>query len=228
VAETLLVVDGDASVLRGLQLNLHMEGYRPLTARDGLEALRLWREFRPHLILLDVVLPGCDGHEVLRQIRASDAETRILIVSARAQEADKVLGLSLGADDYLAKPFSLPELLARVRASLRRVRLQTPMDRLHSFGHIRVDLAARQVTVAGSSIDMTRREFDLLAHFLAQPNRVLTREDLMAAVWGPAHHGTLRTIDNFVARLRMKLGQDTDCPHVLETVRGVGYRFRPG
>lgn len=228
MVETLLVVDSDASVLRGLQLSLHMEGFRLLTARDGQEALRLWREFRPHLILLDVVLPGCDGHEVLRQIRARDAETRILVLSARAQEADKVLGLSLGADDYVAKPFSVPELLARVRASLRRVRLHAPVGRLHAFGRVQVDLAARQVTVAGATVAMTKREFDLLAQFLAQPNRVLARADLMASVWGPAHHGTLRTIDNFVARLRMKLEDDPERPRLLETVRGVGYRFRPG
>ncbi len=228
MAETLLIVEDDASILRGLQMNLHIEGYRLLTARDGYEGLRLWREFRPQLILLDLMLPGCDGHEVLRQIRASDPDTRILILSARGQEADKVLGLSLGADDYMSKPFSLPELLARVRASLRRVRLSSPVGRLHTFGRVQVDLAARQVTVAGAPVEMTMREFDLLAQFLAQPNRVLSREQLMAAVWGPAHHGTLRTIDNFLARLRTKLEQDPDHPCHLETVRGVGYRFRPG
>jgi DNA-binding response OmpR family regulator len=228
LAETLLIVEDDASILRGLQMNLHIEGYRLLTARDGHEGLRLWREFRPDLIVLDLMLPGCDGHEVLRQIRAADPETRILILSARGQEADKVLGLSLGADDYMSKPFSLPELLARVRASLRRVRLDAPVGRVQGFGRVQVDLAARQVTVAGAPVELTMREFDLLSHFLTQPNRVLSREQLMAAVWGPTHHGTLRTIDNFVARLRVKLGDDPDEPRFLETVRGIGYRFSPG
>jgi DNA-binding response OmpR family regulator len=226
--ETLLVVEDDASILRGLQMNLQIEGYRVLSARDGLEGLRLWRDCRPDLIVLDLMLPRCDGHEVLREIRATDPDTRILILSARGQEADKVLGLTLGADDYLSKPFSLPELLARIRAALRRVRLATPAGRIHRFGKVLVDVDARQVTVDGASVEMTAREFDLLVCFISQPNRVMSREDLMATVWGPSHHGTLRTIDNFVARLRLKLEEDPDQPRFLETVRGIGYRFMLG
>jgi len=228
MAETLLVVEDDASILRGLQLNLQVEGYRVLSAHDGLEGLRLWRDCHPDLIVLDLMLPRCDGHEVLRRIRAEDPDTRILILSARGQEADKVLGLSLGADDYLSKPFSLPELLARIRAALRRVRLATPLGRIHRFGRVLVDVAARQVNVEGAAVEMTAREFDLLVCFVSQPNRVMSREELMASVWGPAHHGTLRTIDNFVARLRLKLEEDPDHPRFLETVRGIGYRFTLG
>lgn len=225
MAETLLVVEDDPSILRGLQMNLQIEGYRVLSAQDGLEGLRLWREGHPDLIVLDLTLPRCDGHEVLRQIRAEDPNTRILILSARGQEADKVLGLTLGADDYLSKPFSLPELLARIRASLRRVRLATPVSRVHRFGKVLVDVDARQVAVNDAHIEMTVREFDLLVYFISQPNRVLSREQLMAAVWGPSHHGTVRTIDNFVLRLRDKLEDDPDQPHFFETVRGIGYRF---
>jgi DNA-binding response OmpR family regulator len=177
------------------------------------------------LIVLDLMLPQCDGHEVLRRIRAEDPDTRILILSARGQEADKVLGLTLGADDYLSKPFSLPELLARIRASLRRVRLATPAGRIHRFGKVLVDVAARRVTVNDAHIEMTVREFDLLVYFISQPNRVLSRDQLMAAVWGPAHHGTVRTIDNFVLRLRDKLEDNPDQPRFFETVRGIGYRF---
>jgi DNA-binding response OmpR family regulator len=225
MAETLLVVEDDPSILRGLQMNLQIEGYDVLSAKDGLEALRLWRECRPDLIILDLMLPLCEGDEVLRRIRAEDPDTRILILSARGQEADKVLGLSLGADDYLSKPFSLPELLARIRASLRRIRLATPVSRIHRFGRVVVDVAARQVVVDGTPVEMTAREFDLLVCFVSQPNRVLSREHLMAAVWGPSHHGTVRTIDNFVLRLRDKLEDDPDEPRFFETVRGIGYRF---
>jgi DNA-binding response OmpR family regulator len=225
MAETLLVVEDDPSILRGLQMNLQIEGYQVLSAKDGLEALRLWRECRPDLIVLDLMLPLCEGDEVLRRIRAEDPDTRILILSARGQEADKVLGLSLGADDYLSKPFSLPELLARIRASLRRSRLATPVSRIHRFGRVVVDVAARQVVVEGTLVEMTAREFDLLVCFVSQPNRVLSREHLMSAVWGPSHHGTVRTIDNFVLRLRDKLEDDPDHPRFFETVRGIGYRF---
>lgn len=225
MAETLLVVEDDPSILRGLQMNLQIEGYRVLSAQDGLEGLRLWREGHPDLIVLDLMLPRCDGHEVLRQIRAEDPDTRILILSARGQEADKVLGLTLGADDYLSKPFSLPELLARIRASLRRVRLSTPVSRVHRFGKVMVDVDARQVAVKDAHVEMTVREFDLLVYFISQPNRVLSREQLMAAVWGPSHHGTVRTIDNFVLRLRDKLEDNPDQPRFFETVRGIGYRF---
>jgi DNA-binding response OmpR family regulator len=225
MAETLLVVEDDPSILRGLQMNLQIEGYQVLSARDGLEALRLWRDCHPDLIVLDLMLPLCEGDEVLRKIRAEDPDTRILILSARGQEADKVLGLTLGADDYLSKPFSLPELLARIRASLRRVRLATPAARIHRFGRVVVDVAARQVLVSGKSVEMTVREFDLLVCFVSQPNRVLSRDQLMAVVWGPNHHGTLRTIDNFVLRLRDKLEDDPDQPRFFETVRGIGYRF---
>ena len=227
MAETLLLVEDDPSILRGLQMNLHIEGYRLLTAREGDEALRMWRQHRPDLIVLDLMLPKRDGFEVLRAIRAEDPDTRVLVLSARDQEADKVLGLSLGADDYLTKPFGLAELLARIRAVLRRARTEATSAPLRRFGAVEVDASARRVRVHGKAVEMTAREFDLLMHFLAHPDEVLTREQLMRSVWGMDHFGTGRTIDNFVRRLRTKLEEDSDQPRFFETVRGIGYRFNP-
>jgi len=228
VPEKLLIVEDDPSIQRGLQMNLRLEGYEIVAARDGEEALRLWRQHRPDLIVLDLMLPKRDGIEVLREIRASDPDTRILILSAKDQEADKVLGLSLGADDYLIKPFGLAELLARIRASLRRARREQASPTAAAFGRVALDPGTRRVTVAGEPVEMTAREFDLLLHFVAHPGRVFTREQLMQAVWGPDHFGTPRTVDNFVARLRVKLEEHPDEPRHFETVRGVGYRFNAG
>jgi DNA-binding response OmpR family regulator len=225
VPETLLVIEDDPSILRGLQMNLQIEGYHVLTARDGDEGLKLWRQRRPDLILLDLMLPRRGGEDVLRLIREVDPDTRVLILSAKDQEGDKVLGLSLGADDYLAKPFSLAELLARIRASLRRARRESAGAAPHSFGRVQVDPAARRVTVAGEPVELTAREFDLLQFFIAHPGRVLTREQLMHSVWGVDYFGTPRTVDNFVARLRLKLEEHPEEPRLLLTVRGVGYRF---
>jgi DNA-binding response OmpR family regulator len=228
VTERLLIVEDDPAILHGLRLNLQLEGYELLTARDGEEGLRLWRQLRPDLVLLDVMLPRQSGFDVLRAMRAEDPDTRVLVLSAKAEEADKVLGLSLGADDYITKPFGLPELLARIRAALRRARRDAAAALEHAFGRVRVDPGARRVTVAGAEVEMTAREFDLLAYFLAHPGRAVPREQLMHAVWGADVFGTPRTVDNFVLRLRAKLEEDPEQPRHFETVRGVGYRFNPG
>jgi DNA-binding response OmpR family regulator len=228
VAEKLLIIEDDPAIQRGLQMNLQLEGYEVAGARDGEEGLRLWRQLRPDLIVLDLMLPRLGGVEVLRQIRESDRDTHILILSAKDHEADKVLGLSLGADDYLTKPFGLAELLARIRASLRRARQEHVSPTAAGFGRVALDAATRRVTVRGAPVELTAREFDLLLHFVTHPGRVFTREQLMQAVWGPDHFGTPRTVDNFVARLRLKLEEHPDQPRFFETLRGVGYRFNAG
>jgi DNA-binding response OmpR family regulator len=224
--ERLLIIEDDPSILSGLQMNLKLEGYQLFEARDGEEGLRLWRQHRPDLILLDLMLPLCDGWEVLRRIRGEDPETRILIVSSKDHDADKVFGLSLGADDYITKPFALAELLARIRAALRRARIRAGSGSL-KFGPIEVDVMGRRVTVGEKIVEMTAREFDLLHFFVTHPGRVLARGQLMLAVWGADHFGTPRTVDNFVARLRSKLEEVPEEPHYFETVRGIGYRFNP-
>src|SRR5262249_31381017 len=156
-----------------LQINLEIEGYRLFSARDGKEALRLWQKHHPNLILLDIMLPRLDGYELLRTIRAVDPDTRILVLSAKDHEADKVLGLSLGADDYMTKPFGLAELLARIRASLRRARREASAPSVGRFGGVEVDASARRVRREGDLVEMTAREFDLLQHFMSHAGKVL-------------------------------------------------------
>jgi DNA-binding response OmpR family regulator len=226
VAETILVVEDDPSILRGLQMNLSMEGFRLVAAHDGDEGLRFARSHKPDLIVLDLMLPKLSGLDVIRALRADDPDTPILVLSAKDQEGDKVLALSLGADDYLTKPFGLAELIARIRAALRRKR-RRQQGTGASFGDVTLDLEGRRVLVGGSEVETTAREFDLLRFFHAHPGVAFSREQLMQQVWGPDHFGTARTVDNFVARLRGKIEDDPDEPRHIETVRGVGYRFNP-
>jgi DNA-binding response OmpR family regulator len=225
VAETILLVEDDASILRGLQMNLSLEGFRIIAARDGEEGLRFARQHKPDLIVLDVMLPKRSGTDVIRELRSEDPDTPILVLSAKDQEADKVLALSLGADDYLAKPFGVAELIARIRAALRRRRRRGEGAGKLSFGTVTVDVEARRITVDGKEVEATAREFDLLRFFIDHPGVAFSREQLMQQVWGPDHFGTVRTVDNFVARLRAKVESDADDPKHIETVRGVGYRF---
>ena len=228
--ERILIIEDDPSILRGLDLNLSMEGYKLRTATDGEEGLRIARTERPDLLIVDVMLPRLGGLELIRELRKEDPDMPILILSAKGQEADKVAGLALGADDYVVKPFGLKELLARIGAALRRRRASgaTGPDRqLKRFGKVELDLGERRVTVDGQVVTLTSREFDLLAFFVAHPDRVYSREQLMEAVWGSRYFGTARTVDNFVARLRHHLGDTAEEPKHLETVRGVGYRFNP-
>lgn len=223
-ALTILVIEDDASIRQGLVLNLSLEGYAVLTAADGATGLELARERRPDLVVLDLTLPRLDGLAVLRALRRTDHETPVVILSARGQEASKVEGLSQGADDYITKPFGLKELLARLAAALRRAGRG---DEPRRFGDVEVDLKTRRVSRGGLPVELTAREFDLLRHFLLHPDLALTRERLMQAVWGIDYFGTARTVDNFIVRLREKLEQDPAHPIHLETVRGVGYRFKP-
>ena len=227
MAATVLLVEDDPSILKGLEMNLKIDGLRVLCASDGIAAVRAIRAAMPDLIILDLGLPGMDGFDVLREVRKDDTEVPILVLSARASEAEKVLGLSLGADDYVTKPFGLAELLARVRALLRRSRRRTATAVL-KFGPVELDVEARVMKVNGAEVEVTALEFDLLKYLAEQPMRAVTREQIMQAVWGAGHAGTPRTVDNFIARLRSKIGDDPANPKYIETVRGVGYRFNPG
>ena len=230
MAEKILVIEDDPSILRGLQLNLGMEGYLVRSATDGETGLQLARTEKPDLVLVDVMLPRLGGLEVVREIRRDDPELPVLILSAKGQESDKVAGLQFGADDYLVKPFGLKELLARIDALLRRRRARGetgPQKSVKKAGAIELDLDARRATVSGRVLELTSREFDLLAFFVGHPDRVYSREQLMESVWGSRYFGTARTVDNFVARLRAHIGDDAEHPRHLETVRGIGYRFNP-
>ena len=230
MSERILVIEDDPSILRGLQLNLGMEGYAVRSAMDGETGLELARTEKPDLLVVDVMLPRMDGLSVVQEVRRLDPDVPVLILSAKGQETDKVAGLRLGADDYLVKPFGLKELLARIDALLRRRRARGetgPSRSVKRAGVLEVDLEARRATVGGKALELTSREFDLLAFFLCHPDRVHSREQLLEAVWGSRYFGTGRTVDNFVARLRAHIGDDAENPRYLETVRGVGYRFNP-
>lgn len=230
MSEKILVVEDDPSILRGLQLNLGMEVYLVRSASDGETGLRLARTEKPDLVVVDVMLPRLGGLELVREIRREDPDLPVLILSAKGQESDKVAGLQLGADDYMVKPFGLKELLARIDALLRRRRSRGetgPSRSIRRVGEVEIDLEARRARLGGKTLDLTSREFDLLAWFVTHPERVFSREQLMEAVWGSRYFGTARTVDNFVARLRAHIGDDAESPRHLETVRGVGYRFNP-
>ncbi|HVI95001.1 MAG TPA: response regulator transcription factor [Anaeromyxobacter sp.] len=230
MAEKIVVIEDDPSILRGLQLNLGMEGYLVRSASDGETGLRLAKTESPDLVVVDVMLPRLGGLEVVREIRQDDPDMPILILSAKGQEGDKVAGLKFGADDYMVKPFGLKELLARIDALLRRRRARGetgPNRSLRKVGEIELDLDARRAAVGGRALELTSREYDLLAFFVTHPERVYSREQLMEAVWGSRYFGTARTVDNFIARLRAHIGDDAERPRHLETVRGVGYRFNP-
>jgi DNA-binding response OmpR family regulator len=224
--ETILIVEDDLGIRKALQMNLGIEGYRVLVAEDGEIALNICQKEMPHMLLVDIMLPRIGGIEVIRELRQLDQDIPILVLSAKDQEADKVLALSLGADDYMTKPFGLAELLARVRAALRRGRRQRQNQSEVKSARLEIDQAARRVLVEGREVETTAKEFDLLRLFMQHPGQVLSREQIMERIWGGEHY-TLRTIDNFVARLRSKIEKNPDEPVHIETVRGVGYRFDP-
>jgi DNA-binding response OmpR family regulator len=223
--ETILVVEDDPAIRKALQMNLQLEGYRVLCAEDGEQGRRQCLAESPDLLLVDLMLPLLAGTELIRELRLSNIESPILVLSAKDQEADKVLALSIGADDYITKPFGLAELLARVKAALRRGKKHKGEARRAHTERIQLDLLGRRVIVAGTAIETTAKEFDLLRLLVQHPGQVLTREQIMERIWG--EHFTLRTIDNFIARLRSKVEANPDAPLHLETVRGVGYRFNP-
>ncbi|HEY8073426.1 MAG TPA: response regulator transcription factor [Labilithrix sp.] len=222
-----LVVEDDPSIAIGLRINLEQEGYEVLLAEDGERGLDLVRDEAPDLVVLDIMLPKRNGLEVLHDLRAEGRMVPVIILSAKAGEMDKVAGLELGAEDYVAKPFSLAELLARVRGALRRGAAAPTSDRHPklAFGAIEIDVAARSVKRSGEPVDMTAREFDVLLCLVNERGRVLSRDDIFRRVWGPNHHGTARTVDNFIQQLRSKLEDDPQEPRHILTVRGVGYRF---
>ena len=223
-----LVIEDDSSISLGLRINLESEGYDVLCAEDGEIGLRMARESQPDLVILDVMLPKLNGFQILQTVRREGHMMPIIVLSARTGEMEKVTGLELGAEDYVAKPFSLAELLARVRAALRRGPRPTTDNAhrmVHTFSDVRVDVAARTVTRGGVHVEMTATELDVLLCLIEARGAALSREGIFSRVWGPNHHGTPRTIDNFIQQLRAKLEPDPQKPRHLQTVRGIGYRF---
>lgn len=224
--EKILVVEDDRNLLDTLKYNLQKEGYKVVTAGDGAEAIAIARSEKPSLIILDIMLPKMDGFEVCRILR-QETSTPIIMLTAKTDEPDKIVGLELGADDYITKPFSLRELLARVRAVLRRVKsLETkPEEKPLKVGDIEIDLVRHQVNKGTQIIRLTPKEFDLLAFLARNKGAVFTRDQLLEKVWGYDFAGDTRTVDVHISWLRQKLEADPDNPKYIVTVRGVGYKL---
>jgi two-component system, OmpR family, response regulator ResD len=224
---TVLVVDDEPTIAEVVARYLERAGYATETAPDGLEALRLTDERRPDLIVLDLMLPGLGGLEVLRRLRESDPHTPVILLTAKGEQNDKLVGLRSGADDYVVKPFSPGELVARVDAVLRRVMPPGDESEPLRFDGLEIDARARRVTVGGEERTLSVREFDLLEFLASHPGQVFSREQLMDRVWEPAFEGDPGTVTVHVRRLRTKIEPDSERPRFSQTVWGVGYRFQP-
>jgi DNA-binding response OmpR family regulator len=234
MAEKVLIVEDDATLMSVLKYNLTKEGYGVVAAADGLQAVETARTEKPDLIILDLMLPKMDGLEVTRILR-KDMITPILMLTARAEEIDKIVGLEVGADDYLTKPFSLRELLARVKALVRRTEMIKAESGKHpeagsmvKAGELLIDVSKHAAELKGKSIDLTPKEFDLLVFLARHPGQVFNRDTLLEKVWGYDYAGDTRTVDVHMRWLRQKLETNPDAPKNLVTVRGVGYKFEAG
>jgi len=229
MTETILVVEDDAAILSGIVDLLKGEGFKVLSARDGENALRLYKSQKPDLILLDIMIPEKSGYDVCKEIRRSDALTPIVMLTAKGEEIDKVVGLEIGADDYVVKPFSVKELLARIRAALRRAGAKPIAkkwdDRPIAFGNIKIDPRTLKGRKGKKEFALTLREVQLMQFFLAHDGEALDRADILEEVWGQRYEGTTRTLDQHVAKLRQKIEADPSSPRHILTVHGLGYRF---
>jgi len=217
----ILVIDDEPSILNVVTAYLRAEGYEYNTAEDGPSGLKAFRAFKPDLVVLDIMLPGMDGIEVLSQIRR-ESDVYVIMLTAKSEEVDKVVGLSIGADDYLTKPFSPRELMARIKAALRRLQ-KTPVEgerKVLTSAHVRIDSGSRRVWIDDSEVELTSLEFDLLSILAEHHGMVLSREQLLEKAWGYDYFGDLRVVDVHIGHLRQKVGSD-----YIETVRGAGYRF---
>ena len=225
--KTVLIVEDERPIVEILKFNLKREGYETLEALDGETGLELARTGDPDLILLDVMLPKMNGFDICRTLRDEGRAVPIIMLTAREEENDKVFGLEAGADDYITKPFSMRELLARVKANIRRRNMEAASrvasENLLQQGQLTVDLSAMTVTKAGTTVEVTQKEFDLLACLLATPGKIYSREELMEKVWNYDYFGDMRTVDVTVRRLREKIEDDPGNPRYIRTKRGAGY-----
>ncbi len=228
----ILIVEDDAAIVLGLEDAIQSEGYETRIARTGQEGLRTIFDWKPDLIVLDIMLPGMSGFEICKRIRDKQVMTPVIMLTSKNEETDKVLGLELGADDYVTKPFSLRELLARIKAHLRREEASTPKndetaipEDKFTFGDVVVDFKRHEVYKNGVLQDMTHKEFQLLEYFLKHPGEVLTRDRLLEKIWGYDVYPTTRTVDNHVLRLRKHIEPNPENPVYIKTIRGAGYLF---
>ena len=227
MGNTLLVIEDDISILRGLKDNLAFEGYQVLTASDGKGGLQMALEKHIDLLLLDLMLPGENGYEICRKLKIEKPDIPVIMITARGTEMDKIAGLDIGADDYLTKPFSIPELLARIRAVLRRSGTVREEVDEYTFGTVTLDFSQYRATRDNQEVKLSSREFSIMRYFIRHKGKVVSREELLEAVWGHAVIPDTRTVDNFILDLRKKLEPDPSNPRYLTSVRGAGYRFNP-
>ena len=221
----ILIIEDDVSILRGLKDNLIFEGYLVETATDGEEGLKsvLGKHF--DLLLLDLMLPGLNGYEICRRVKKEKPGLPVIMLTAKGTEMDKIAGLDMGADDYITKPFSIPELLARIRAMLRRVKSEQSKTVSYSFGHVTLDFKKFRASVFDQEIKLSSKEFAIMKYFMQHEGGVVSRDELLEAVWGHEVIPHTRTVDNFILDLRKKLEENPSKPKHLLSVRGVGYRF---
>lgn len=226
---TVLIVDDEGDIVEGLRFNLELEGYRVESAYDGKEEIHKASENPPSLILLDVMMPEVSGLKVLETLRERGNRTPIILLTAKSQSEDKVLGLELGADDYVTKPFGLPELLARIRAVLRRTTTEDEaLSEIYQYGELTIDFRRYVVVRDGEEHALSRFESEILRYLVAHADQVVTRSDLLTKVWGYVNLPTTRTVDNHIARLRKKVEGDGSDRRYIHTVHGIGYRFETG
>jgi len=217
-------VEDEVPILMGLKDNLEMEGYEVATATDGEQAMALIKRFKPDLVVLDIMLPRRDGFEVLREIREEKLDVSVIILSAKKAETDKVYGLDIGADDYVTKPFSVVEFLARVKAVLRRRGVSSPIRR-YSFGDVVIDFENYEAYKGGEKVELSPREFKILRFLVENRGRVISRNEILNRVWGYESCPTTRTVDNYVVKIRRAIEDDPRHPKWLISVRSVGYKF---
>ncbi len=218
------IIDDDDGIRRSLELNLQHEGYKVVQAKDGEEGLELVDKEKPDLIVLDIMMPKKDGFQTCRELRNSGVSTPLILLTARSTSVDKVLGLDLGADDYLGKPFDPPELVARIKALLRRTQPTVDIDRVE-FSDVVVDFRAYKAERKRAELELSAREYRLLRYLVAKKGSVVTRDELLDEVWGYNSYPTTRTVDNHIARLRQKIEENCEEPKHIVTVHGVGYKF---
>ena len=227
--EKILVVDDEEHIAELINYNLTNNGYKVIIANNGIDAVKVAIEEKPSLILLDLMIPGKDGYDVCKEIRSNSEirNTPIIMLTAKSEEFDKILGLELGADDYITKPFSVRELLARVKAVLRRVSIVEPENNILTFGDLVADFDKREILIKDKKLDLTLKEFELLEILIRNKGKILTRDTLLDKIWGYEYIGETRTVDVHIRYLRKKVEDDDKHPKFIETIRGVGYRFNP-
>jgi DNA-binding response OmpR family regulator len=221
----ILIVEDEPNMVAGLRDNFEFEGYQVISAPDGVSGLERALSEAPDLVILDVMMPRMSGLDVCKQLKTKKPAIPIIMLTARGQEVDKVVGLELGADDYITKPFSIRELLARVKAVLRRAGITPRPGERYAFGDIEVNLRNCRVSKRGKEVDFSSKEFELLKYFLHHPGETLSRDRLLEEVWGYAHFPTTRTVDAHIVRLRQKVEPKPDEPRFILTVHGTGYKF---